>query len=416
MRTLISKLAGVALCLAVLLVAASCGDDDDDTNGSEAPGNVPRPTGEPIDLGFISMENSPAGSYPTARQGAVAAAEYINNELGGVNGRPINIEACISNASPESSRACANKFVQSGKVAVLSGIDYGADGSVAVLSAAELPYIAVAPISPTELTAPTAVSFVGGSLGQYGGMAIYIGRDIKAKKVRAVMADVPAARTAVDMFIRPLLSQNGVTDFEPIYENPAAADFTPALTRATDGNPDAVIIAQGPPACGRIMQATDGLGLPSEKFFYPSICASNDSLETGGSGAQNSYFVTEYVLPGSDDPEVETFSNAMKKYQNEAPIDPATQGGFTMMMNLYNQLGNLQGEITPAAILSTLKAATNEPNFMSAPYTCSSPQVPGLTAICNANIRIIQYTGSSFEDVGGGYVDTAAAIRSLTGG
>ena len=107
---------------------AACADDLVACAGRSSLGDVVAETasaadGEPIVLGMINQENTPVGSYPELSSATRAAIEFVNAELGGVNGRPLELEVCNTEFSPEGSTSCAQQFVQAGVPAVLGGID-----------------------------------------------------------------------------------------------------------------------------------------------------------------------------------------------------------------------------------------------------------------------------------------------------
>ena len=56
-------------------------------------------TGAPVVVGFVNQENAPAGSFPELRLGAQAALRYVNEELGGAGGRPIQLATCATAGS-----------------------------------------------------------------------------------------------------------------------------------------------------------------------------------------------------------------------------------------------------------------------------------------------------------------------------
>ena len=64
----------------------------EEEGGEEAPSG--EATGEPILIGIQNPEGDPNGSFPEYSAAALAAAEYINTELGGLGGRPIELELC----------------------------------------------------------------------------------------------------------------------------------------------------------------------------------------------------------------------------------------------------------------------------------------------------------------------------------
>ena len=66
---------------------------------------------DPIRVGLLNQENSPAGSFPEARAAVEAAVRWVNEELGGVNGRPVELEVCVTDFTVERSQACAQQMV-----------------------------------------------------------------------------------------------------------------------------------------------------------------------------------------------------------------------------------------------------------------------------------------------------------------
>ncbi len=100
------------------LVAGACGGGGSGSGAKKGDNSVV--------VGMINQEDAPVGSFPETRQAAQAAVAHVNNDLGGVNGRPIRLEVCTTSGTPESSAACANKLVGDQPLAVLGGVDLGA--------------------------------------------------------------------------------------------------------------------------------------------------------------------------------------------------------------------------------------------------------------------------------------------------
>jgi len=51
---------------------------------------------------------------------------------------------------------------------------------------------------------------------------------------------------------------------------------------------------------------------------------------------------------------------------------------------------------------------------MSHPFTCDRQQVFLLSAVCNNNVRLLQYGDGRFTDVANGWVNGADLIRLFT--
>ena len=62
-------------------------------------GTPKKATGSPYVFGMINDETG-AVTFPEARQGSIAAVDYVNNYLGGINGHPIVIDECTGDGTP----------------------------------------------------------------------------------------------------------------------------------------------------------------------------------------------------------------------------------------------------------------------------------------------------------------------------
>ena len=141
-------------CVAILALGACASDGastsslTDDTVATDATvTTLPAPTGDPIVLAMISQESGPA-AIPDARLAAEAAVDYVNTELGGAAGRPLQLETCVTDGSPEQSSACANQLLESDPVAFVGQSELGTSGSVPIIEQAGVPLIGPAAVTP----------------------------------------------------------------------------------------------------------------------------------------------------------------------------------------------------------------------------------------------------------------------------
>ncbi len=423
MQKVVARVSATALGLVALLALSSCSSSSSNSGGGGGSGSSGATTGATtgstagaasgtaIDIGMINQENTAAGSFPEMRESLQASFDYINKELGGVNGHPLKLTACATDASPASSTTCARQMVSDKVVAVAAGVDFGSSGSLPVLESAKIPYVGGEPILPPELTNPDSWSFVGGSVGAFPGQAYYIAKVLKAKKVAILTTANPAGEAAATTYGKNVLNNLGVSDVKIVTAAADAADFTAPVQQVAADKPDVVMVLFSSQGCSRIMQAKSSLGVTSQ-FFYAGSCADAGVVKAGGSGAEGAYFNSELMGYNSDDPQVTIYRNAMKTYSPKTVISGFGQNGFETGMNLYALLKKLpEGGITSAALITALGATSNEPNFMGHPYTCDRKQIPGLPAICQAYERILQYKGGSFVDQGQ-WVNGAVYVKS----
>jgi branched-chain amino acid transport system substrate-binding protein len=378
------------------LVAGACSGGGD--------GAANRADGNAIVVGMINQENAPVGSFPEARQAAQAAVAHVNDDLGGVNGRPLKLEVCTTTGTPESSAACANKLVEKRPVAVLGGVDLGAAASLAVFEAAGIPYVGGAPALGEELTSPASWMLAGGTVADLLGHATYALDTLEAKKVGALYVDLPGVLTTVVGAADVVLRAKGVTDVKLVAASADAADFAPPLKAATAGNPDVVLVVFPAQSCARIMSAARSLAVKA-RMFFPSACASQAVVDAAGPAAEGSYFASGYLPFDDPSAEVATWKAEAKVTKPSA----LSQAGFSIVMNLYELLK--EGADSPAALTARLQSTVDHPGFMAHPYTCDRKQVSLLTAVCNPHVRLLQYKGGRFADVTGAWIDGSGLVK-----
>ncbi|MCZ7526711.1 MAG: ABC transporter substrate-binding protein [Acidimicrobiia bacterium] len=403
----------VLLCV-LALVAAACGDDDDDGDGggatatTAAEGGGEQATGEPIVIGMINQEDSPAGSFPEQSASAMAAAEYINNELGGVDGRPLQIDLCTTVGTPESSQTCANEMVEKGVVLVTSGTDFGTSASIPIMEQNDMLYVGGVPLLPPEYTSPNAFFFVGGSIAAFPGQARWLGEQEGVETVAIIYTDNEPGLAAATTFLEGPLNKLGVTDVSLIPEKADATDFTASVTAAVEGDPDAVMVLFAAAGCSNIMKAKEAIGASDDiMFVYPGSCSDDTVIDAGGAGADGAFFNMELLLfTEEDDPEVATYLEKLEQYgTGDVRVSMYSQATFSAIMNIktiFEEVG--VDNLSTDTIREFLLGAKDQPNFMAHPYSCDGTPAPGFAAVCNAHVRMVQYQDGDFTDLLGEWI------------
>jgi branched-chain amino acid transport system substrate-binding protein len=405
-----SRLVPVLVALAVVASACSGGDHDDRERAA--------PSGPPVRVGLINLEGAPGGSVKDLRLGAEAAVAYVNAELNGVNGRPLELEVCITTSSPEVSAQCAQRMAQEKVVAVIGGVDVGSSASLPILTQAGIPYLGAAPLLPADFTTDGAFMFSPGGMAN-AASAAFAADQLGARRVSILQADDRPGAQLTDVFVRPALIAHGVRerDITVVAEQADAADLAPAVAAANRPDPDAIIVLFPPPACARIMQAAAALGVEAP-MFYIARCGDPSVLAAGGAGAEGIYFVTAVLNAESsaDDGDVRTFVRAIREYGND-DLDPASvdaANGFATTMTVYQRLTTIaDGSVDAATVIASFRAAVDQPAFMGRSYTCDGQQaVPEWVSVCNVWVRMYQFTGGRYRDASGEWISARAALAN----
>lgn len=371
-------------------------------------------SGEPIKLGLINQEDTPIGSLPEIRLGAEAAVAFVNAELGGVGGRPIELISCVANFSVEGSQRCAQDLVQAGVVAVTGGIDITSNGSIPVLEQNGIPYIGGIPVNFDEMQSPISFQFSGGSPGAmtaFASDAASHGYDNVAV-VYAEFAPVEAA--AVDYGQR-VLEASGVETVTMISYPILATDLLPVITQAGEGDPDAIFMFAADAACARSMQTAQDLGIEADLYMVGS-CAAPATLDEAGDAADGMVFNIE----GPFDMETGVmdgpiYLEAATRYGSaEYLAQSAGTVSFRSVMNIWAALNEVGVEnVTPEAIIDYMRTTRNQPSWDGYPYTCDGQQVPGLPALCAPQQVLVQVDGTTLQLRSDGWIDVPAILADL---
>ena len=365
---------------------------------------------DPVVIGMINQENSPVGSYPELRHAVEAAVAWVNAELGGVNGRPLRLESCITSFSVEQSQACAQQMVQAGAVTVISGIDITASGSLPVLEQNGIPMISAIPTTLAEMKSANAFSFSGGITGAYLAF-VADAHDRGLTSIAIAYGDFESFSVPATDYAAKVAENLGM-DVTLIPFPITATDFLPVVQSAIDSGAEAITIAAADTGCQPVMQTLHDFAYTG-RVYLVGACAAFPILEQIPDEVQSEAF---FSSEGPPDPGIEgnVFTDVTTRYSPD-PAGGAGTVSFRAAMNLWSVLVGIDGDITPAAIAESLRAAVDAPSFWGHSYTCDGNQVPGLPALCSPQqtlFRLPDDTGTIVSETDD-WVDVPALAASL---
>ena len=374
------------------------------TIGDLVPDEPTEATGEPIRLGMINQENSPAGSYPELSQAVQAAVAFVNEQLGGVDGRPIELTVCNTEFSAEGSAACGQQLVEAGAPAVLGGIDVFGN-AVDTLADNGIPYVGGIPVSTQSVTSPNSFQWSGGTWGATVGFAAHA-IETGAERVSIVYGEFGSITDSAEVG-RRVLEDAGVS-VQLVPYPILATDISSALNAAATTDPDALFLLAADSGCKAGYDGVAALGLEAT-VYYVGSCAVPAIVEEAGPEKTNGaiYNVEGPVSGGDPNADFLFYSEVIERYGDG--LDPVGAGtvSFRSFMNLLMVLHELDGEVTPEAITAALRAKVDAPSFAGHPYTCDGEQFPGLPAMCSPQQVLARMQDGQLEQVGD-WIDVGA--------
>lgn len=367
---------------------------------------------EPIKIGMINQEDTPIGSFPEVRFAAEAAINWINAELGGVDGRPLEFHWCITPFSPEQSQVCAQEMVQEGVVALVGGINVMSQAAFPILEQNGIPVVGGIPAGLTEQRSASSFTFSGGSSG---GLAAFMkhAADNGADKAVIAYGEFDAFEVAAADYGAVVGEYLGL-DVKLVRFPVIAADFLPVLNQAIEFEADAVVIAAADSSCVSIMKTFKELEIDAQLYLV-GACAADHVIEAAD-GANIGVVFNSEGPPNDADVEGTLFDEVTNRY-NTGPAQAAGTVGFRGMMNLYGVLVELGADaITSEAIIDQLRQSVDHESFWGHPYTCDGQQVPGLPALCAPQQTLFKMESVGEVEYVSGWIDTAELFAASGAG
>ncbi|MYE66237.1 MAG: ABC transporter substrate-binding protein [Acidimicrobiaceae bacterium] len=281
----------VGLFAIFALVAAAGGDDDAPEAAAPATTAAPTTTAapaeetpepddiamDPVRIGFDSQEEE-LFSIIEARRAAEAAVAYINAELGGVDGHPLELELCTSGDGPEGAVACAQQFANDDDIHVMITSSYSSNEAAEVTVPAGLPQLALANL-PDDWQRPTEWIFDPGFLGLVQGPVAYAADAIGANTMTIICLDDPFFLEACDA--ASVFAENAGLEVTGI--TPAAfeqADYVGVVTASGAADVDVVMAAIDGTQCSPLADALSSLSVETAIITFDT-CALEDTVASG---------------------------------------------------------------------------------------------------------------------------------------
>lgn len=369
------------------------------TIGDLVPEQATKASGTPIKLGMVNQENTPVGSFPELSRADQAAIAFINEQLGGVDGHPLELEVCNTGFSAEGSTACGQRFVEAGVVAVLGGIDVFGN-AIDILRDNEIPYIGGIPVSTQSATSANSFQFSGGIWGATIAFADYAATTLKAQRVAIVYGEFGSITQSAE-YGRKVLEDRGVTTQLVPYPI-LATDISSPLQAAASADPDAILVLAADTGCKAGFDGIAALQTAAQAFYVGACAAPSIIDRVDASKTEGAIFNVEGTVDRADpDLDLLLYTAVVQTYGNG--LDPIGAGtvSFRSLMNLYLVLHEIGADrLTPPAIGAAFRATVDAPSFMGHDYTCDGKQLAGLPALCSPQQILVQMRDGQLEQVG----------------
>jgi branched-chain amino acid transport system substrate-binding protein len=345
--------------------------------------------GETITIGYVNNEGG-SFSLPEFRVGGEVAVDAIN-KAGGVNGAQIKLSMCLSDASPEGSINCANKFVDEKVSLVYAGIDVASDAFLPILKQAGIPYVSSNSWGTAQRTDPNS-HILHTAAGAFTVAPLKTLKDLGAKKVAVVVENTPAGQDFLKTVVTPVGEQKLGLQIQPILVDPANADYASAVTTAQSGGADGIWGQLTENGCISFATATNQLGFKGP-VVVGSCTAYIQALgdKAVGTYTQGDVFIPEIAkyAPPEIQARLKTYTDNMtaagqQKYLNGFAVAP-----YSSMYELTSILETIPaGPIDSAAITKAFADAKTSPGYLGPDLHCGQHPWAAEPSHCRADILV----------------------------
>jgi branched-chain amino acid transport system substrate-binding protein len=338
-------------------------------------GPVKQASGVPVKIGYIYDGQSQGIDARSELVMARATAKYVNERLGGVAGRPLEIVDCADDATPAGATDCANQMIAAKVPAVLSGAPSQPAAIVKLLEPAKIPYFVYAGIDQSVLLSADGYVLTNplGSLAA----SIKVANDSGVKKVAMLLIDVPAAVGPVQAIATPLFKKAGLSvSYTPVA--PGTPDMTPQIQAALSKGAQQFTIIGDPAFCISALSALKTLGYTG-KSVVNSQCLSADVAKNVPGGIDGVKVATNESLDAKD-PQVALYEAVAAKYAPSTPPHASgNSGGYAAVVGFARATTGLTGDVTAATVQNALLTMSPQP----------LPLLKGQTFKCNHKTPLV---------------------------
>lgn len=351
---------------------------------------------EPIRLGSVLTINHPAWSNGAVEETISAWVEFVNAD-GGINGRPLEYQACDDEGDPGRSLQCTQDLIDSGVVAFVGNASL-AFGPNALPTAEEsgIPSVGGYPISPPEFQSELNFPTTAGASGSYPSLAVYLAAH-GARSVTYIGADTPASRGVAEN-LEALWPELGGEEFSAVFYDPSAADFVPTVTQVASDAPESVIVAAAEGPGPRLYQALQVVGY--DGIITGTSQGATEAAFAAAGDAMNGVIFSIPTLPATleGNADVDLFNQVMGEYAPDVEPGAAALVAASSIQYLVDVMKAVDGDVTSDSIRAVLESASVHAFLV---HSLSPDQAPeGMPRVWNPYNAIVQYDGESLQLIG----------------
>src|ERR671914_3001898 len=416
---------GAALA-ALMLAAAGCGDDDDDDGGgapegagggAEQSGDQSGGAGEetvtdyvdyiggkagkadssksPIYIGWLNQQGGQVEIGAAATDGADLAIKVVNEQLGGIDGHPVELKKCFIRNAEEEGTTCGQRLGNDKDVAAITvgGVAIGIQAFYSTIGGKKPVIVGVA-VTPVDGVQDNATVLFGDATHVLGPFGTYAKEELDAQTAALVYPNIPGIAEGAAALDKGL-SDAGV-EVKKVGYAQGQTDLIGPLTAAGAQNADIVIPYSDASGCVNQAKGLQQLGIEDAKKIVSAPLCLNPTVSEGLGGDYPiwTYAIASSLFGDQTDPGMAPYMKVTEQYGVKTAPDPwviVSFGSVLTTIKFLNEVG--PDNLTSDAIVEKARSFTG-PVALGAPeLQCNKYE--DAPAICNDRTQFFTYEGKN---------------------
>ncbi len=346
---------------------------------------------DPVKIGFINVDGG-VPSFPESTNAAEVAVRFINEQLGGVDGHPVEIVQCNIVQGEEDAQKCAQDFANDPDILTVQlGMTVLGTGPIYTTLGESKNVVGQGTFNPNDLDQPGVNFYEAAAYATGPGVIVYANDYLKAKKIAVVYDGTDPGASSAAQVITGLGPQFDMD----ITSVPATntSEWASALAAAGAQTADAVVMSGSTTACVPFAEALQQLGVtaPVETFGF---CQDSSVAEALGDYPKWTYIQPLKSPIGVEDADVQLYNAVMDAYSPDANRAGGANGTFQMFVSQVRALNEVgYDNLSVEAIRDAVHDFTG-PVFVG-PQTieCGQYADQGAQSLCTTAAFPVNYEG-----------------------
>jgi branched-chain amino acid transport system substrate-binding protein len=337
-----------------------------------------------------------------ASSGAALAVEYINKNLGGVDGHPLKLDTCFTTTEAQGG-TCADQFLADKSLPLVAtgGVAVGAQTFFNTIKG-QIPVIDGVAVTPFDAVSKNVVILFGDSTHVLGPIGTYATSVLHAKTASVIYPQT-AGITPGALAIEAGLKAAGVTVTMAPYPV-SDTNLTSVLAAAHASTADMVIPYADATDCVNLAKALEQQGITeAKKIVSAPLCLSSTVIQGLGDFPKWTYSIASSLFGDTTDPGMPAYEAVTTEFKvaPSTAADPweiVNFGELLTIDKILNQVG--YANISKSSVLAAAQAFKG-PQALGAP-SLDCGQFSDAPAVCNDQAQFFEYNGkNSFTKVAG---------------